>query len=107
MSLPGFTGYIPLMNRPILLAALLTVFLVIAPTAALEPLPDKLVVLTFDDSSKSHFTVARPVLMKYKFGATFFITGGFDFKDNKKDNMIWEEIPQLHKDWFEIEIHTR
>lgn len=78
-----------------------------SPAAALEPLPDKLVVLTFDDSSKSHFTVARPVLLKYKFGATFFITEGFDFKDNKKDYMTWEEIAQLHKDGFEIGNHTR
>lgn len=73
----------------------------------LEPLPDKLVVLTFDDASKSHFTVARPVLLKYKFGATFFVTEGFDFKDNKKDYMTWEEIAQLHKDGFEIGNHTR
>ena len=41
-----------------------------APAKALEPIPDKLVVLTFDDSSKSHFTVARPVLKKYGFGAS-------------------------------------
>lgn len=73
----------------------------------LEPLPEKLVVLTFDDSSKSHFTVARPVLLKYKFGATFFITEGFDFNDNKKDYMTWEEIAQLHRDGFEIGNHTR
>ena len=75
--------------------------------SSLEPLPDKLVVLTFDDSSKSHFTVARPTLLKYKFGATFFITEGFEFKDNKKDYMTWEEIAQLHKDGFEIGNHTR
>ena len=28
----------------------------------LEPIPDRLVVLTFDDASKSHFTVARQIL---------------------------------------------
>src|SRR5437762_2635354 len=76
----------------------------IAP--ALDPIPDKLVVLTFDDSSKSHYTVARPLLQKYKFGATFFITEGFDFHTNKKDYMSWEEIAQLHKDGFEIGNHT-
>ena len=47
------------------------------PSPALEPIPDKLVVLTFDDASKSHFTVARPVLRKYGFGATFFVTEGW------------------------------
>jgi peptidoglycan/xylan/chitin deacetylase (PgdA/CDA1 family) len=80
----------------------------LAPSAvALEPIPDKLVVLTFDDASKSHFTIARPVLLKYKFGATFFVTEGWDFATNKKDYMTWEEIAQLHKDGFEIGNHTK
>ncbi len=81
---------------------------VVGSTAiALEPIPDKLVVLTFDDASKSHFTVARPLLKKYKFGATFFVTEGFDMTTNKRDYMTWEEIAQLHKDGFEIGNHTR
>jgi len=75
--------------------------------AALEPVPEKLVVLTFDDSVKSHFTVVRPILLKYGFGATFFITEGFDFPTNKNDYMTWEEIKQLHVDGFEIGNHTR
>ena len=62
--------------------------------------------LTFDDASKSHYTVARPLLLKYKFGATFFVTEGFDFPTNKKDYMTWDEIAQLHKDGFEIGNHT-
>ncbi|MBM4076740.1 MAG: polysaccharide deacetylase family protein, partial [Planctomycetes bacterium] len=41
---------------------------------SLEKIPDKLVVLTFDDSVKSHFTQARPILKQYGFKATFFIT---------------------------------
>ncbi len=71
------------------------------------PVPDKLVVLTFDDSAKSHFTVVRPLLLKYQFSATFFITEGFDFRDNKRDYMTWDEISQLHRDGFEIGNHTR
>ena len=89
----------------ILRIALLLV--VVASASALEPIPDKLVVLTFDDSSKSHFTVARPLLKKHKFGATFFVTEGFDFATNKKDYMSWDEIKQLHDDGFEIGNHTR
>lgn len=86
--------------------ALFTILLLASHASALEPIPDKLVVLTFDDSAKSHFTVARPILTKYQFGATFFITEGFDFPTNKKDYMTWEEIAQLHKDGFEIGNHT-
>jgi peptidoglycan/xylan/chitin deacetylase (PgdA/CDA1 family) len=77
------------------------------PASALEPIPEKLVVLTFDDASKSHFTVARPVLKKYGFGATFFVTEGWDFATNKTDYMSWEEIARLHKDGFEIGNHTK
>ena len=44
---------------------------------AADPIPEKLVVLTFDDSAKSHFTVVRPLLLNYGFSATFFITEGF------------------------------
>ena len=73
---------------------------------ALENIPDKLVVMTFDDSAKSHFTVVRPLLKQYGFNATFFITEGFDFRDNKRDYMTWDEIAQLHKDGFEIGNHT-
>src|SRR5688500_19188052 len=82
-------------------------FLAALPAAALEPIPDKLIVLTFDDASKSHYTVARPLLQKYKFGATFFVTEGWDFATNKRDYMSWEEIAQLHKDGFEVGNHTR
>ena len=75
--------------------------------ATVEPIPDKLVVMTFDDSAKSHFTIARPMLLDYGFGATFFITEGFDFPTNKTDYMTWEDIAQLHRDGFEIGNHTR
>jgi peptidoglycan-N-acetylglucosamine deacetylase len=76
-------------------------------TKVKNAIPDKLVVLTFDDSAKSHYTIVRPILLKYKFGATFFITEGFDFRDNKRDYMTWEEIAELHRDGFEIGNHTR
>jgi len=74
---------------------------------AVEPIPDKLVVMTFDDSVKSHYTIARPALKKFGFGATFFITEGFTFKTNKKDYMTWDQIQTLHLDGFEIGNHTR
>ena len=74
---------------------------------ALEPIPDKLVVLTFDDSKASHYTVVRPLLKKYGFGATFFITEGFTFRTNKEDYLTWEQIAELHRDGFEIGNHTR
>jgi peptidoglycan/xylan/chitin deacetylase (PgdA/CDA1 family) len=75
--------------------------------AALAPVPDKLVVLTFDDSVASHYSVVRPLLKKYGFSATFFISEGFSFPTNKKDYLTWEQIAELHRDGFEIGNHTR
>ena len=84
-----------------LVSALAALFALAASAPGLEPVSDKLVVLTFDDASRSHSAVARPVLLKYKFGATFFVTEGWDFATNQKDYMTWKEIKQLHEDGFE------
>ncbi len=51
--------------------------------------------------------MAAPLLKKHGFGATFFITEGFDFTTNSRDYMTWDEIAQLHRDGFEIGNHTR
>src|SRR5688500_13485086 len=89
-------------------AAMLLAFVsLVSPTSAAQPIPDKLVVLTFDDSSASHHAVAAPLLKRYGFGATFFITEGFTFRTNKRDYMTWEQIAELHRDGFEIGNHTR
>ncbi len=42
--------------------AILSFVAINGPAHALEPIPDKLVVLTFDDSVKSHYTFVRPIL---------------------------------------------
>lgn len=78
-----------------------------AGEGGLSPIPDRLVVLTFDDASRSHYTVARQILKDYGFGATFFVTEGWDFRTNKTDYLTWEQIRELHDDGFEIGNHTR
>jgi peptidoglycan-N-acetylglucosamine deacetylase len=80
---------------------------VVQPAVTPEaPVPDKLVVLTFDDSARSHATYVAPLLQKLGFGGTFFITEGFDFPTNKTGYMTWEEIVGLHRMGFEIGNHT-
>lgn len=95
----------------VLLAAAMALLLFPAPpllrAAALEPIPDRLVVLTFDDSVASQHRVVRPLLKELEFGATFFITEGFSFRSNKTDYMTWAQIAELHRDGFEIGNHTR
>ena len=89
----------------VLLAA--TIAIGALQSRALEPIPDRLVVLTFDDSVASQFTIVRPLLKEFGFGATFFISEGFGFATNKTDYMTWDQIAQLHRDGFEIGNHTR
>ena len=88
-------------------AALWILLTLLWNAAALEAVPDKVVALTFDDSVASHYSVVRPILKRYGFGATFFITEGFSFATNKTDYMTWEQIAELHRDGFEIGNHTR
>ena len=67
----------------------------------MEPIPDRLIVLTFDDGKKSNATFAAPLLSRHGFGATFFITEGLEFSD-KSRYMAWDEIKGLHDAGFEI-----
>ena len=78
-----------------------------AEEAKAPAIPDKLVVLTFDDSVVSHATFVGPLLKKLGFGATFFITEGFEFTKDTKHYMTWEQIKKLNNDGFEIGNHTR
>lgn len=72
-----------------------------------KKIPDKLVVLTFDDGCKSQATFVAPLLKSYGFGATFYITEGLNFLTNKEAYMTWEEVRGLHDTGFEIGNHTR
>ena len=74
---------------------------------ALQPIPDRLVVLTFDDGNKSDYVYVAPLLKRYGFGATFYITEGLGFLNNKDHYVTWEEIRELHDDGFEIGNHTQ
>ncbi|MBI1923758.1 polysaccharide deacetylase family protein [Candidatus Poribacteria bacterium] len=71
------------------------------------PIPDRLVVLTFDDGNKSDVTYVAPLLKRYGFSATFFITEGLNFLTNKEHYLTWEEVRELHEAGFEIGNHTR
>ena len=73
----------------------------------LQPIPDKLVVLTFDDANKSDRTFVADVLKKHGFGATFYVTEGLGFLKNKDHYTTWQEIRELHDLGFEIGNHTQ
>jgi peptidoglycan/xylan/chitin deacetylase (PgdA/CDA1 family) len=69
--------------------------------------PDRLVVLTFDDAAVSHATYVAPLLKKYGFGGTFFVC---EFREppfsDKTKYMSWAQIQGLHRLGFEVGSHT-
>lgn len=72
-----------------------------------KPIPDRMVVLTFDDATASQYSVVAPLLKEYGFGATFFIC---EFPANFADTtkyMNWRQIRELDSMGFEIANHTR
>jgi peptidoglycan/xylan/chitin deacetylase (PgdA/CDA1 family) len=92
---------------PLLLSALVLALACPGPAPALEPAPERVVVLTFDDSVASQATIVAPLLERYGFGATFFITEGFEFAEDKEHYMTWQQIAKLDAAGFEIGNHTR
>ena len=73
-------------------------------TQSTKSIPDRLVVLTFDDSVKSQATFVAPLLQQYGFGATFFVTDDPRFRGDHY--MTWEQIRELHEAGFEIGNHS-
>ncbi len=59
-----------------------------------DPLPEKAVILTFDDGYRDNAVSAFPLLQKYGFTATFFINTQ-PINDEYPAYMTWEQVEQL------------
>ena len=70
------------------------------------PIPDKLVVLTFDDACASGYTVAAPILKSLGFNGTYYVCDFDSFKTRKDWYMTWRQMRALADDGFEIGNHT-
>jgi peptidoglycan/xylan/chitin deacetylase (PgdA/CDA1 family) len=72
-----------------------------------KQIPDKLVVLTFDDAPASQYAVVAPLLKEFGFEATFFVC---EFPPNYKDStmyMNWRQVQALDRMGFEVANHTQ
>lgn len=71
-----------------------------------KPIPDKLIILTFDDDCVSHATYVGPYLKSLGLNATFYVSM-FD-KDpvNPKEYMTFPQIKSLDDMGFEVGNHT-
>ena len=66
--------------------------------------PSRIVVLTFDDGSKTNLNFVAPLLKELGFGATFFVT--HQWMHDTVNFLNWIEIAELHQMGFEIGNHS-
>ena len=68
---------------------------------------NKLVMMTFGDTLKGQITTAKPILDKYGFKASFFITCDWvGLQKSKSPRMNWQDISALQNDGQDIESKT-
>ncbi len=72
-----------------------------------QPIPDKLVVLTFDDGPLSGYTEVAPVLKTCGFGGSFYVCDFDSFNTRKDWYMTWRQMKALAEDGFEIGNHSK
>ena len=78
-------------------------------------LPEKPVIITFDDGYKNNYENAFPILRQFNFPATVFVVGGLVEKVNQwmrtkgypeRPLMRWNEIEDMKKNGITIGSHT-
>jgi len=79
-----------------------------------EPLPKKTIILTFDDGYYDNFSYGWPILKRYKFKATIFLTtglvGGVKIKKSgeRLKMLSWQEIEKMQKSGIiDFQPHTQ
>ncbi|HET6382052.1 MAG TPA: polysaccharide deacetylase family protein [Armatimonadota bacterium] len=72
-----------------------------------KPVPDRSIVLTFDDCTLGQFTYALPILEQHHFPATFFVQTGYVGKTTGKRHMTWDDLRAAEKTGLiTVESHT-
>ena len=72
-----------------------------------KEVPEKSIVLTFDDNYQSFYDYAWPLLQQYKYPSTMFVHTGFVGSQQGRPKMTWDTLKELSKsDLFIVGGHT-
>ena len=69
------------------------------------PLPEKPIVLTFDDGYADNYKAAFPILKKYGMTATFYVIAQFT-EDQRPGYATWEQLREMANAEMEIGSHS-
>ncbi len=69
------------------------------------PLPERPVILTFDDGYRDAYTFAYPLLKKYGFVGTFFLVTAPIDQENP-EYLAWEHVVRMHEGGMEFGAHS-
>jgi peptidoglycan/xylan/chitin deacetylase (PgdA/CDA1 family) len=67
-------------------------------------LPEKSVAITFDDGWRSMYDIAYPILRKYGYPATLFVST--DMITGSRKTLSWDLIREMMKEGVDVENHT-
>jgi len=70
-----------------------------------SPLPEKAVVITFDDGWRSTHEIALPILKKYELPATLFVYT--DFVGQNEKALTWDMVADLQANGVDIQCHSK
>jgi poly-beta-1,6-N-acetyl-D-glucosamine N-deacetylase len=63
-----------------------------------KPLPQKPILLTFDDGYLGNYAEAYPILKEFNYPAVFFIVPAYVGVKTSKDHVTWEQLKQVVKE---------
>ncbi|WP_051171433.1 polysaccharide deacetylase family protein [Sporomusa ovata] len=69
-----------------------------------KELPNKPILITFDDGYEDNYQVAYPILQKYHFKATIFLIT--DFAGKYSRYLTWQQIREMSDNGINFESHT-